>query len=100
MACSITSGRARFCCSQVGGIKKVFLASFGDAGNDKIVSVTASPTTGIVSDIDADSGQVEFFEFDLDRQLSSFNQTIVTGAGGSVAYQQDFELHMSNDSEK
>jgi hypothetical protein len=60
MACSITKGRGRFCCS----------------------------------------GQIEFFQFDLDRQLSSFNQTIVTGSGGSVAYQQDLELHMANDSEE
>tara|TARA_R100001224_G_scaffold27244_2_gene14675 strand:- start:3669 stop:4241 length:573 start_codon:yes stop_codon:yes gene_type:complete len=95
MACNITSGRGRFCCSQVGGIKKVFLAA-----NTDINSVEASSTTGVVSDIDAGSSTVTFFEFDLDRQLSSFNQTIVTGAGGSIAYQQDFELHMSNDSEK
>mgnify|MGYP003665221328 FL=1 len=101
MACNITSGRGRFCCSQVGGIKKVFLASHGaTGGNDAITSVTASGTTGIVSDIDADAGDVNFYEFDLDRQLSSFNQTIITGSGGSVAYQQDFELHMSNDSEQ
>tara|TARA_R110002012_G_scaffold225361_1_gene397326 strand:- start:942 stop:1529 length:588 start_codon:yes stop_codon:yes gene_type:complete len=100
MGCNISTGRGRFCCSQVGGIKKVFLATHGEAGNDAIISVTASSSTGEVSDINADSGQIEFFEFDLDRQLSSFNQTIVTGAGGSVAYQMDFELHMSNDSEK
>jgi len=101
MACNISSGRGRFCCSQVGGIKKVFLGVYGDAGNDEIQSVTASTSTGVVSDIVVDSGgTTEFFEFELDRQLSSFNQTIITGSGGSVAYQQDFELHMSNDSEK
>ena len=99
MACNITTGRNRFCCSQVGGIKKVFLAP-QPGQNDPITGVTASSTTGVVSDIVTDAGQVEFYEFVLDRQLSSFNQTIVTGAGGSVAYQQDFELHMANDSEQ
>lgn len=101
MACNITSGRGRFCCSQVGGIKKVFFAAQTNVGNDPITSVTASPTTGEVTDIDCDGGgTIDFYEFDLDRQLSSFNQTIVTGSGGSVAYQQDLELHMVSDSEK
>ena len=106
MACSVSVGRERFCCSQVGGIKKVFFATYG--GDDSlsnesfaIASVTVN-ATGEVTDISTPNAgdDVYFFEFDLDRQLSSFNQTIVTGSGGSVAYQQDLELHMVGDSER
>tara|TARA_B100001564_G_C20655175_1_gene678811 strand:- start:610 stop:1215 length:606 start_codon:yes stop_codon:yes gene_type:complete len=106
MACSVSVGRNRFCCSQVGGIKKVYFATFdGDDSlsnpSQKITSVTVSDA-GVVTDIHTpdNDGDVYFFQFELDRQLSSFNQTIVTGSGGSVAYQQDLELHMVGDSEQ
>jgi len=97
--CTISSGRGYFCQGQVGGIKKVFLANYYDA--ESIIDVTSDPSTGIVSDITTKaSGSLNFFEFDLDRQLSSFNQTILTGKGGAVAYQTDLDLHMSHDSEE
>ena len=97
--CTISSGRGYFCQGQVGGIKKVFLANYYDA--ESIIDVTSDPLTGIVSDITTKaSGSLNFFEFDLDRQLSSFNQTILTGKGGAVAYQTDLDLHMSHDSEE
>tara|TARA_R100001244_G_scaffold130813_3_gene103314 strand:- start:441 stop:1028 length:588 start_codon:yes stop_codon:yes gene_type:complete len=97
--CTLTKGRGYFCGGQVGGIKKVFLADYHDA--ESIITVTASASTGIVSDmVTKAGGDLTFFEFDLDRQLSSFTQGIVTGKGGAVAYSQDLELHMSHDSEE
>lgn len=95
--CEITKGRGYFCGGQVGGIKKIFLANYYDA--NAISSVTASSTTGVVSAVTT-AGALEFFEFDLDRQASSFNQTIVTGKGGAVAYQSEIEMQLSHDSEE
>jgi len=96
--CILTKGRGYFCGGQVGGIKKVFLTNYYDA--EAIVGVTTD-TDGSVTDIDTKAtGSLTFFEFDLDRQLSSFNQTITTGKGGAISYAQDLELHMSHDSEE
>jgi hypothetical protein len=95
--CVITSGRGYFCGGQVGGIKKIFLANYYDA--NAITGVTASATTGVVSAI-ANTSALDFFEFDLDRQASSFNQTILTGKGGAVAYQSEIEMQLSHDSEE
>ena len=87
MACNISSGRGYFCSGQVGGIKKVYLANFTD--DHKIISVSGGgsfATDGQVTAIttkaySTTTDKLEFYEFDLDRQLSSFNQTIVTGSG-------------------
>ncbi len=96
--CSIAKGRGYFCGAQVGGIRKVYLANYYEY--DVPIIVTTATDTGEVTDVDVEGGgnELEFYEFDLDKQLSSFNQTIVTGKGGAVAYQQDIELHMSHDS--
>jgi hypothetical protein len=97
--CTITSGRGYFCGGQVGGIKKIFLANYYDAA--KLIGVTASNTTGVVSALaTADNNALTMFEFDLDRQSSSFNQTILTGKGGAVAYQSEFEFQLSHDSQE
>jgi hypothetical protein len=97
--CTITSGRGYFCGGQVGGIKKIFLANYYDAS--KLIGVTASNTTGVVSALaTADNNALTMFEFDLDRQSSSFNQTILTGKGGAVAYQSEFEFQLSHDSQE
>ena len=97
MSCLIASGRGHFCQGQVGGIKKIYFANWYDA--NKITAVTASGTTGTVSDITT-AGSLDFYEFSLDRQTSSFNQTITTGGGGAVNYEQALDLHMSHDSEE
>tara|TARA_R100001460_G_scaffold22829_3_gene46346 strand:- start:3008 stop:3586 length:579 start_codon:yes stop_codon:yes gene_type:complete len=97
MSCLIASGRGHFCQGQVGGIKKIYLANWYDA--NRITDVTASATTGAVSDITT-AGSLDFFEFSLDRQTSSFNQTITTGGGGAINYEQSLDLHMSHDSEE
>jgi len=99
--CSLSIGRGYFCAGSVGGIKKVYMAYYHDA--EAITKVTTDATTnfGQVTDVTTKgSGSLTFYEFDLDRQLSSFNQTILTGKGGAVAYQTDLELHMSHDSEE
>jgi len=101
MACDISKGRGYFCGGQVGGIKKIYLASYFDGEKINCDGITTD-ANGIVTDVcvnapDCDGVQ-NFYEFDLDRQLSSFNQTIVTGSGGAVVYQQELELHMSHDS--
>tara|TARA_R110000744_G_scaffold51523_1_gene110913 strand:- start:153 stop:749 length:597 start_codon:yes stop_codon:yes gene_type:complete len=99
--CEIGTGRGYFCQGQVGGIKKVFLANYYDI--NAIELVTASGTAGTITDVDlkgAAASSLSFFEFDLDRQLSSFNQTIITGSGGALTYQTDLDLHMSHDSQE
>jgi hypothetical protein len=98
MSCTISKGRGYQCGGQVGGIKKIYVASFYDA--EALIGVTTTEGTGVVTAVlnKADVTTLSFFEFDLDRQLSSFNQTILTGKGGAVAYQTDLELHMSHDS--
>ena len=99
--CEISSGRGYFCAGQVGGIKKVYLANW--YSEDAIASITQSATTGIITAVlqGASAGvALKFYEFDLDRQLSSFNQTIITGGGGALTYQTDLDLHMSHDSQE
>ena len=97
MSCLIDKGRGYFCQGQVGGIKQIFLANWYSA--NKITGVTADGTTGVVSALTT-AGSLEFFQFDLDRQTSSFNQTITTGGGGAVNYEQALDIHLSHDSEE
>ncbi len=99
--CEISSGRGYFCAGQVGGIKKVYLANW--YSDDAIASITQSATSGTISAVLQSSSAgaaLKFYEFDLDRQLSSFNQTIITGGGGALTYQTDLDLHMSHDSQE
>lgn len=101
MSCAINKGRGYFCGGQVGGIKKVFLANYYYAEAITSVTTETASSFGQVSDVTTKVGGVlNFYEFDLDRQLSSFNQTILTGKGGAVAYQTELELHLSHDSEE
>lgn len=95
--CLISSGRGHFCQGQVGGIKTIFLANWYDA--NKITLVTAAADTGIVSGLTTASA-LSFYQFDLDRQTSSFNQTITTGGGGAINYEQALDVHMSHDSQE
>ena len=100
--CTITSGRGYFCGDQVGGIKKIYLANYYDAA--RLTGVTTSTNgvnIGAVTALTtADTNALTMFEFDLDRQSSSFNQTILTGKGGAVAYQSEFEFQLSHESEE
>jgi|TARA_R100000081_G_C4820091_1_gene178993 hypothetical protein len=106
--CNITKGRGYFCGGQVGGIKRIFLANFyGSEAIWNVVTATTDTTDpfGYVTEVWCGdqwsyekTGQQDFYEFDLDRQMSSFNQTILTGKGGAIAYQTELELHLSHDS--
>lgn len=96
--CNLTKGRGYFCGGQVGGIKKVYLANFYEYHDPMIITTSADGGNVTAVEIDGGGNDWTFYEFDLDRQLSSFNQTIVTGKGGAVAYQTDLELHMSHES--
>jgi len=100
--CLISSGRGHFCQGQVGGIKTIFLANWYSA--NKIISVTAAADTGIVTALTQVTTpaptQLQFFQFDLDRQTSSLNQTITTGGGGAINYEQALDVHMSHDSQE
>ena len=95
--CLISSGRGHFCQGQVGGIKTIFLANWYDA--NKITDVAVSDATGVVSGLTV-AAALDFFQFDLDRQTSSFNQTITTGGGGAINYEQGLDVHMSHDSQE
>lgn len=97
MSCLIDKGRGYFCQGQVGGIKQIFLANWYEP--NKITGVTADASTGVVSALTT-AGSLDFFQFDLDRQTSSFNQTITTGGGGAVNYEQALDIHLSHDSEE
>lgn len=97
MSCLIDKGRGYFCQGQVGGIKQIFLANWYSA--NKITGVTASATTGEVTALTT-AAALDFYQFDLDRQTSSFNQTITTGGGGAVNYEQALDIHLSHDSEE
>ena len=100
--CLISSGRGHFCQGQVGGIKTIFLANWYSA--NKIITVAADDATGIVTALTQVTTptptQLQFFQFDLDRQTSSLNQTITTGGGGAINYEQALDVHMSHDSQE
>ena len=100
--CLISSGRGHFCQGQVGGIKTIFLANWYSA--NKIITVAADDATGIVTALTQVTTPtptaLQFYQFDLDRQTSSLNQTITTGGGGAINYEQALDVHMSHDSQE
>jgi hypothetical protein len=88
MSCSIATGKGILCQNDVGGIDKMLLISGIDA--DRLSSVTV--TTGVATAVATASATVgTWFDIDLDKYQSNFNQTIVTSESG-VAYQQDLEI--------
>jgi len=94
MACTISTGKARYCKVQPGGIDKVYVIARFDDSSAKTLELDTTtnvlkPTSGLTS-YDGDPGT--YFQFDTDPYLSSLNQTIVVNEGGGVGYQQDLEL--------
>lgn len=88
MSCAITTGKSILCQNDVGGIDQILLISGIDA--NKLLSVTV--TGGEATAVETDSGtEGTWFQIDLDKYQSNFNQTIVTSDSG-VAYQQDLEI--------
>ena len=100
--CLISSGRGHFCQGQVGGIKTIFLVNWYSA--NKIITVSADDATGVVSALTQVTSPtptaLQFYQLDLDRQTSSLNQTITTGGGGAINYEQALDVHMSHDSQE
>ena len=89
MACSnLTAGILDLCNDGFGGIQKIFLA------NGPVESFTE--TAGVVSAITVGGSALapaDFFEFDVPRQTSTFNETITaTQENGTVTYQQDITM--------
>ncbi len=94
MACTISTGKARYCKVQPGGIDKVYVIARFDAAAAKTLALDGTTnvltaTSGLTS---YDGNPGTYFQFDTDPYLSSLNQTIVVNEGGGVGYQQDLEL--------
>jgi len=90
MACTISTGKARYCKVQPGGIDKVYIISRFDANHATLLGQTAGVLTASSGLAAASAGT--YYEFDCDPYLSSLNQTIVVNDGGGVGFQQDLEL--------
>lgn len=88
MSCGITTGKAILCQNDVGGIDQILLLS----GIDDNVISSVVVTNGVATSVEtADDSLTTFYQIDLDKYQSNFNQTIVTSDSG-VAYQQDLEI--------
>jgi len=92
MACTIATGKARYCKVQPGGIDKIYAISRFDDNH-----ATALALDGTTNVLTASSGLSAasagtWYQFDTDPYLSSLNQTIVVNEGGGVGFQQDLEL--------
>lgn len=91
MACTIATGKARYCKVQPGGIDKVFIINRFDDNHASGITLAATgvltATSGLVS-----TAAGTYFQFDTDPYLSALTQTIVVNEGGGVGYQQDLEL--------
>lgn len=88
MSCTIATGKSILCQNDVGGIDKMLLISGIAADRLSSVTVTGGEATAVAT---ADASEGTWFDIDLDKYQSNFNQTIVTSDSG-VAYQQDLEI--------
>tara|TARA_R110001599_G_scaffold347011_1_gene572876 strand:+ start:20001 stop:20585 length:585 start_codon:yes stop_codon:yes gene_type:complete len=94
MACTIATGKARYCKVQPGGIDKVYIIDRFNANAVETLESTAgvlTVTAGLTS-FSGTADTTEFFQFDTDPYLSSLNQSVVVNEGGGVGFQQDIEL--------
>ena len=81
MSCAITTGKSILCQNDVGGIDQILLISGID--DNKLLSVTV--TGGEATAVETDSGsEGTWFQIDLDKYQSNFNQTIVTRPRNSL----------------
>jgi len=90
MACTIATGKARYCKVQPGGIDKVYVINRFDDNHVTGVAFTSGVATA-ESGISATSAGT-WYQFDCDPYLSALTQTVVVNEGGGVGYQQDLEL--------
>jgi len=89
MSCSnLTAGILDLCNDSFGGIQKIFLA------NGAVESFTE--TAGVVTAITVGGSPLvpaDFFEFEVPRQTSTFNETITaTQENGTLMFQQDITM--------
>lgn len=94
MACTIATGKARYCKVQAGGLDKVYIIDRYNAAAAKTLALDGTTnvltaTSGLTSQ-DGNAGT--YYQFDLDPFLSSLNQTIIVNEGGGVGYQQELNL--------
>ena len=92
MACTISTGKARYCKVQPGGIDKVYVIARFDDSSAKTLALTDGVLTATSGLVSYDGSAGTYFQFDTDPYLSSLNQTIVVNEGGGVGFQQDLEL--------
>ncbi len=92
MACTISTGKARYCKVQPGGIDKVYVIARFDDASAKTLALTDGVLTATSGLTSQDGAAGTYFQFDTDPYLSSLNQTIVVNEGGGVGFQQDLEL--------
>lgn len=84
MACQLTQGFSYDCKDNVGGIKKVWIASLDDI--DQITEAN-----GVVSAITMTSNQ--FYLYDLVRESSNFSEAVNTNVqNGTIFYAQTLEI--------
>jgi len=92
MACTISTGKARYCKVQPGGIDKVYVIARFDDSSAKTLALTDGVLTATSGLTSYNGSAGTYFQFDTDPYLSSLNQTIVVNEGGGVGFQQDLEL--------
>lgn len=92
MACTITTGKKRYCKVQPGGLDKVYILDRFNANHITVLGKTNGALTATNGAETASGTAWGGFQFDLDPYASSLTQTIVVNDGGGVGYQQDLSL--------
>lgn len=95
MACDLTRGRIVDCKDQVGGLRRIWFAK--DFSDNILVAATLTgdeiTTGGFDSWTGADSSVMEFFQYDLRRDISSLTVNTQTGPeNGTTAFEQVLEI--------
>jgi hypothetical protein len=84
MSCQLTQGYSFDCRNNVGGIKKVYIASRDDIDDITIAS-------GVVSAVSF--AQNQFYTYDLTRESSNFSETVNTNVqNGTTFFAQSLEI--------
>lgn len=84
MSCQLTQGYTFDCRNNVGGIKRVFIASRDDISTIDVIG-------GVVDDIVF--AQNQFYIYDLTRESSNFSETVNTNVqNGTTFYAQSLEI--------
>lgn len=85
MSCQLTQGYTFDCRNNVGGIKKVFIAS-----RDDIDDITLNGDNVVTA---ISFAQNQFYTYDLTRESSNFSETVNTNVqNGTTFYAQSLEI--------